>query len=257
MRFLRCNRAFDRRVSQKAFGFAAVRKGERENNALLPLRKSKEHVMVVQKKELYSDRVEDVKDTSLNCNGSEEGQKVKNVLLDTGCSRTMVKRGWVPQERIYQDESGRHPIREEAVVADTLPVDVLLGTDVEQLRNLRERGVPRKVTDKVAGGNGMVVVTRARARKELEEEIFRRGKEVQSGIEGGAVGGFHQKAMLDDDGTLEPRVPDITMEEMKRLQEQDISLTRAREVAESDKKDSMSFRKEACCTGGVHQQDAE
>ena len=67
-------------------------------------------------------------------------------------------------------------------MADTLPVDVLLGTDVEQLRNLRERGVPRKVTDKVAGGNGMVVVTRARARKELEEEIFRRGKEVQSGV---------------------------------------------------------------------------
>ena len=30
MRFLRCNRAFDGRVSQKAFGFAAVRKGERE-----------------------------------------------------------------------------------------------------------------------------------------------------------------------------------------------------------------------------------
>eukprot|EP00731_Ephydatia_muelleri_P013945 Em0007g1255a len=131
--------AFDRRVSQKAFGFAAVRKGERENNALLPLRKSKEHVMVVQKKELYSDRVEDVKDTSLNCNGSEEGQK----------------------------------------------------------------------------------------------------------IEGGAVGGFHQKAMLDDDGTLEPRVPDITMEEMKRLQEQDISLTRAREVAESDKKDKTQERLKA------------
>ena len=49
--------------------------------------------------------------------------------------------------------------------------------------------------------------------------------------------------MLDEDGTLEPQVPDITMEEMKRLQEQDISLTRAREVAESDKKDSMSFRR--------------
>ena len=28
----------------------------------------------------------------------------------------------------------------------------------------------------------MVVVTRARARQELEEEIFRRGKEVQSGV---------------------------------------------------------------------------
>ena len=68
-------------------------------------------------------------------------------------------------------------------MADTLPVDVLLGTDVEQLRNLRERGVLRKVTVKVAGGNGMVVVTRARARQELEEEIFRRGKEVRSTVQ--------------------------------------------------------------------------
>ena len=102
MRFLWCNRAFDRRVLQKAFGFAAVRKGERENNALLPLRRSREHVMVVQKIELYSDRVEDVKNTSLNRNGSEKGQKVKNVLLDTSCSRTMVKKRWVPQERMLE-----------------------------------------------------------------------------------------------------------------------------------------------------------
>eukprot|EP00731_Ephydatia_muelleri_P036009 Em0191g4a len=73
------------------------------------------------------------------------------------------------------------PIRVEAAVADTLPVDVLLGTDVKQLSNLLGRSVPRKITDKVAGGDGMVVVTRARARQELEE-IFRRGKEVQSGV---------------------------------------------------------------------------
>ena len=40
----------------------------------------------------------------------------------------------------------------------------------------------------------------------------------------------HQKATLDDDGTFEPQVPDITMEveEMKRLQEQDTSLTSLR-----------------------------
>ena len=55
----------------------------------------------------------------------------------------------------------------------------------------------------------------------------------------------HQKATLDDDGTLEPRVPDITMEEMKRLQEQDISLTRAREVAESEETESIFFRRGA------------
>ena len=155
------------------------------------------------------------------------------------------------------------PIRVEAAVADTLPVDVLLGTDVKQLSNLLGRSVPRNITDKVAGGDGMVVVTRARARQELEEEIFRRGKEVQSGVRSKVLNedsppadadhglasahrqkaeqlvASHQKATLDDDGTLEPRVPDITMEEMKRLQEQDISLTRARGVAESEETESM------------------
>ena len=113
----------------------------------------------------------------------------------------------------------------------------------------------------------MVVVTRARARQELEEEIFRRGNEVQSGVRSKVLNedsppadadhglasahrqkaeqlvASHQKATLDDDGTLEPRVPDITMEEMKRLQEQDISPTRAREVAESEETESMFFKR--------------
>eukprot|EP00731_Ephydatia_muelleri_P013974 Em0007g1284a len=71
------------------------------------------------------------------------------------------------------------PIQVEVAVANTLPVDVLLGTDVKQLSNLLGRKVPRNITEKVAaGGIGMTVVTRARARQELEEEILRRGKEV-------------------------------------------------------------------------------
>ena len=156
------------------------------------------------------------------------------------------------------------PIRVDAAVVDTLPLDVLLGTDVKQLSNLLGRSVLRNITDKVAGGDRMVVVTRARARQELEEEIFRRGKEVQSGVRSKVLNedsppadhglasahrqkveqlvASHQKATLDDDGTLEPRVPDITME-IKRLQEQDISLTRAREVAESEETESMFFKR--------------
>ena len=46
------------------------------------------------------------------------------------------------------------PIRVEMAVSDTLRVDVLLGTDVEQLSNLLGRSVPGDITDKVAGGNG-------------------------------------------------------------------------------------------------------
>ena len=47
---LRSNRAFDRRVLQKAFSFAAVRKRESGNNALLPLRKGRPHVMELSRK---------------------------------------------------------------------------------------------------------------------------------------------------------------------------------------------------------------
>ena len=38
----------------------------------------------------------------MNRTGSVEGQKVKNILLDTSCSRTMVKKRWVQQERILE-----------------------------------------------------------------------------------------------------------------------------------------------------------
>ena len=41
------------------------------------------------------------------------------------------------------------PIRLEAAVTDTLPVFVILGTDVEQLSNLLGRSVPRKITEKL------------------------------------------------------------------------------------------------------------
>ena len=75
------------------------------------------------------------------------------------------------------------PIRVEAAVADLyLLMSYCMGTDVEQLSNLLGRSVPGNITDKVAGGDGMVVVTRARARQELEDEISRRGKEVKSGV---------------------------------------------------------------------------
>ena len=164
---------------------------------------------------------QNVKDTTcLNRMRSVEGQKVMNILLDTGCSRTMINERWVPQERRLEEKMvsarcahgdtelypladirmkvGGIPIQVEVAVVNTLPFDVLLGEDVKQLSNLLGRKVPRNITEKVAaGGDGMVAVTRARARQELEEEILRRGKEVHSAcggfcsqIEGGTVGCF-------------------------------------------------------------------
>ena len=54
MRFLRSNRVFDGRMSQKVVGLQSGKEGE--NKSLLLLRKNRAHVIVVQKKELYSAR---------------------------------------------------------------------------------------------------------------------------------------------------------------------------------------------------------
>ena len=60
--------------------------------------------------------------------------------------------------------------------------------------------------------------------------------------------------MLDDKGSVEPRVPDIRMEEMKKLQEEDPSLTSS-QVRWKGK--YVLSGEGGCCTGGGHQQDAE
>ena len=47
-------------------------------------------------------RCQKEKDTSLNNTGSVDDQYMKNILLDTGCSRTMVKKRQVLQVRILE-----------------------------------------------------------------------------------------------------------------------------------------------------------
>ena len=82
--------------------------------------------------------------------GTVEGTYVKNILLDTGCSRTLIHRKLVPEEvllerkatmvccahgdtvlhhlaKVHMEVEGK-PIEVEAAVSDRLPVGVLLGT---------------------------------------------------------------------------------------------------------------------------------
>ena len=87
--------------------------------------------------------------------GTVEGKYVKTILLDTGCSRTLVHQKLVPEEallegkatmvccargdtvlyhmaKVHMEVKGK-PIEVETAVSDRLPVEVLLGTDVSQL----------------------------------------------------------------------------------------------------------------------------
>jgi predicted aspartyl protease len=84
-----------------------------------------------------------------------EGKEVGDILLDTGCSRTMVHRDLVRDEKQLEGEAvticcahgdvSLYPLAEvnlefegiqmrvKAAVSDSLPVSVLLGTDVPEL----------------------------------------------------------------------------------------------------------------------------
>jgi len=108
--------------------------------------------------------------------GTVEGHPVGDILLDTGCSTTLVQRELVPEERLLDGEvtvrcahgdTTTYPLAEVVVevqgvrfegmagVSKTLPVSVLLGTDFPGMM------------DGAADHQGdALVVTRAQARKD-------------------------------------------------------------------------------------------
>ena len=128
--------------------------------------------------------------------GKVEGETVNDILLDTGCSRTLVHRRFVSQEKaqdggavaircahgdtvlyplatISLEVEGR-PIEVEAAVSDTLPMSVLLGTDIPELTELLQG----KTAQTNAKEQAFMVVTRAAAtKKKIEEEEYQRKEE--------------------------------------------------------------------------------
>ena len=136
-------------------------------------------------------------DTGVYRSGLVEGQEVEKILLDTGCSRTMVHRALVPGHKYLEGDAvtircahgdtvlyplakidmavDGMPIKVAAAMSETLPVPVLLGTDVTELTQLlggadSELGKSEDV---------MGVVTGAQDWKQLKGEILRRKKFVQ------------------------------------------------------------------------------
>ena len=129
---------------------------------------------------------------ALQKTGLVGGRMVKDIVLDTGCSKTLIHHTLVPQEKMLQGEAvtiwcahgdnALYPLAKvdlvvegvllsvEAAVSKTLPVSVLLGTDVPELvqfvrtnsQNCRNQGEYK----------ALMMVTRAGARKrEVEERI--------------------------------------------------------------------------------------
>ena len=170
--------------------------------------------------------------------GSVEGQKVPRILLDTGCTRTMVRQQWVPVEKILNGKMVSircaHgdtklynladltlrvqgvPVKVEAAVAERLPVDVLLGTDVPELCKLIQERTPgrRRVNPNMPRQEDvMVVLTRARAKQQLEEEISRRARQAQSGVRPNPIPEGSNEEQFDATGEV------ADMQQPKRLPE--------------------------------------
>ena len=118
--------------------------------------------------------------------GIVEGKSVEDILLDTGCSRTLVHRDLVPEGKIKEGEAvaircahgntvlyplaqihmeveGRS-IEVEAAVSDMLPMRVLLGTDTQELTELLADSRKKAVAD------ALVVSTRSALRKQREAD---------------------------------------------------------------------------------------
>ena len=134
--------------------------------------------------------------------GHVEGQQAMDILLDTGCSRTMVHKSLVPEQKLKEGEAvtircahgdtvlyplacvrlevdGLHvPIIVDAAVSETLPTSVLLGTDVPELSTLL--GAKTSVLQGEGQYEVMVVTTRAEAARRKEEEILVQEREAQS-----------------------------------------------------------------------------
>ena len=124
--------------------------------------------------------------------GFVEGVEVTDILLDTGCTQTMVRRDLVSQDQLIEGEAATircvhgdtvlypladviikvegHDLTVRAAVSETLPMSVLLGTDVPQLGQLLHSN-PALIHSH--GVEHALVTTRSQARKHEEDQ--RRG----------------------------------------------------------------------------------
>ena len=133
------------------------------------------------------------------CRGKVEGSEVTDTLLDTGCSRTMVRSSLVPEERSLEGQAvtiqcahgdvalyplaqvelevGGAKFQVQAAVSDKLPVSVLLGTDVPELGKLL---LANPSVVQTSGMEEALVMTRAQVKEKERAETELLEKEAKS-----------------------------------------------------------------------------
>ncbi|XP_064398193.1 uncharacterized protein LOC135344837 [Halichondria panicea] len=150
--------------------------------------------------------------------GTIEGHAVTDVCLDTGCTRTMVREDLVPVEKLIEGDSIAiccahgdtvvYPLariqvevngtthKVEAAVSKTLPLSMLMGTDVPVLPAL----VAKKLGDCQEADTAWAVMTRAKKRAQDQAEATDRRNEEECGVRPNAVltGGCEDTTNLPD-----------------------------------------------------------
>ena len=175
--------------------------------------------------------------------GTVEGQFVPEIVLDTACKRTMIRKELVPPWKIIEGDIATircahgdtvlYPLANihmevdgrafevEAAVSTTLPVSVLLGGDVPELSQLIGDHRQGKLT---SSEDVMVVVTRAQAKRQLEEEILRKEKEVLSGVQPSPVEDQGQPSLHSDPNKgpyqTDNMLPTLTQKQRRTFQQQ-------------------------------------
>lgn len=131
--------------------------------------------------------------------GLVEGRSVRDILLDTGCQRTLVHQSLVPESKLKEGnavaircahgDTVLYPLADitvemdgqqlsvEAGVSETLPMSVLLGTDNPELVEMLQAG--KRVREEEA----FAVVTRNQAKRSQDEAVERQRQEKASGVQ--------------------------------------------------------------------------
>ena len=174
--------------------------------------------------------------------GLVEGQEVQDILLDTGCTRTMVRADLVPSRKFLEGDAVTiqcahgdtvlYPlanvaiqvegleIEVEAAISDKLPVAVLLGKEVPEFAQLLGKGRASSGLGKQQG-EALVVVTCARVRQNLEEELLRREKELLAGAKPSPVEERTGEPEAQTDGIEQAvQTPPLTKDQRRWLRQQ-------------------------------------
>ena len=141
------------------------------------------------------------KKTEVYRTGIVGGVPVTDIVLDTGCSQTLVHRDLVPDEHLSGEEVAIHcapgdvlkypvanvqlmigstKIDVKAGVSETLPAAVLLGTDVDEMLPLLQETHHSKGAGRPQVAKALAVETRAQAKHRQKEEVLEKLKESRS-----------------------------------------------------------------------------